>query len=213
MKTDVIVISSNGDNMEAVLGQVDALATYKALSPKNAMYLRLLAEETMALMRAITGDLEGKFWIEDRDGVFELHLKVVTLIDEEKRAQLLSASTTGKNEATRGFMGKIRAFFQPSAGAPVFATGFVGGARNRPTPIPESDVMKIVSQMEEGAEKPRHKIEFEVGEAVRVKDGPFTDFSGTVEEVNYEKNKLRVSVTIFGRATPVELEFSQVEKG
>ena len=92
-------------------------------------------------------------------------------------------------------------------------TGFVGGARNRPTPIPESDVMKIVSQMEEGAEKPRHKIEFEVGEAVRVKDGPFTDFSGTVEEVNYEKNKLRVSVTIFGRATPVELEFSQVEKG
>ena len=92
-------------------------------------------------------------------------------------------------------------------------TGFVGGARNRPTPIPESDVQKIVDQMQEGAERPRHKIEFEVGESVRVKDGPFTDFSGTVEEVNYEKNKLRVSVTIFGRATPVELEFSQVEKG
>lgn len=91
-------------------------------------------------------------------------------------------------------------------------TGFVGGARNRPTPIPESDVLKIVSQMQEGAEKPRHKVEFEVGESVRVKDGPFTDFSGNVEEVNYEKNKLRVSVTIFGRATPVELEFSQVEK-
>lgn len=91
-------------------------------------------------------------------------------------------------------------------------TGFVGGARNRPTPISEEEVMKIVNRMEEGAEKPRHKVEFEVGEYIRVKDGPFTDFNGTVEEVNYDKNKMRVSVTIFGRATPVELEFGQVEK-
>ena len=91
-------------------------------------------------------------------------------------------------------------------------TGFVGGAKNRPAPISEEDVQKIVSQMQEGTEKPRHKVEFVVGEYVRVKDGPFTDFNGTVEEVNYEKNKVRVSVTIFGRATPVELEFSQVEK-
>jgi transcriptional antiterminator NusG len=91
-------------------------------------------------------------------------------------------------------------------------TGFVGGAHNRPAPISEAEVMKIVNQMQEGAEKPRHKVEFQVGEYVRVKDGPFTDFNGTVEEVNYEKSKLRVSVTIFGRATPVELEFSQVEK-
>jgi transcription termination/antitermination protein NusG len=91
-------------------------------------------------------------------------------------------------------------------------TGFVGGAKNRPAPISEEDVQKIVNQMQEGTEKPRHKVEFEVGEYVRVKDGPFTDFNGTVEEVNYEKNKVRVSVTIFGRATPVELEFSQVEK-
>ena len=91
-------------------------------------------------------------------------------------------------------------------------TGFVGGAKNRPAPISEADVQKIVSQMQEGTEKPRHKVEFVAGEYVRVKDGPFTDFNGTVEEVNYEKNKVRVSVTIFGRATPVELEFSQVEK-
>ncbi|MBX9610098.1 MAG: transcription termination/antitermination protein NusG [Burkholderiales bacterium] len=91
-------------------------------------------------------------------------------------------------------------------------TGFVGGAKNRPAPISEEDVQKIVSQMQEGTDKPRHKVEFEVGEYVRVKDGPFTDFNGTVEEVNYEKNKVRVAVTIFGRATPVELEFSQVEK-
>lgn len=91
-------------------------------------------------------------------------------------------------------------------------TGFVGGAKNRPAPISDDEVAKILGQMEEGTEKPRHKVEFVVGEYVRVKDGPFTDFNGTVEEVNYEKNKVRVSVTIFGRATPVELEFSQVEK-
>ena len=91
-------------------------------------------------------------------------------------------------------------------------TGFVGGAKNRPVPISEEDVQKIVNQMQEGPDKPRHKVEFMVGEYIRVKEGPFADFNGTVEEVNYEKNKLRVSVTIFGRATPVELEFAQVEK-
>ena len=91
-------------------------------------------------------------------------------------------------------------------------TGFVGGAKNRPAPISEAEVQKIVSQMQEGTEKPRHKTEFMVGEYVRVKEGPFTDFNGSVEDVNYEKNRLRVSVVIFGRSTPVELEFGQVEK-
>ena len=91
-------------------------------------------------------------------------------------------------------------------------TGFVGGAKNRPAPISEAEVMKIVIQMQEGTEKPRHKVEFLVGEFVRVKDGPFTDFTGSVEDVNYEKSKVRVAVTIFGRSTPVELEFSQIEK-
>ncbi len=91
-------------------------------------------------------------------------------------------------------------------------TGFVGGARNRPAPISEAEVMKIVNQMQEGIDKPRPKVQWVVGELVRVKDGPFTDFNGAVEEVNYEKSKVRVSVTIFGRATPVELDFAQVEK-
>jgi transcriptional antiterminator NusG len=91
-------------------------------------------------------------------------------------------------------------------------TGFVGGAKNRPAPISEAEVQKIVSQMQDGADKPRHKVEFMVGELIRVKEGPFTDFNGSVEEVNYEKSKVRVSVTIFGRATPVELEFGQIEK-
>jgi transcription termination/antitermination protein NusG len=91
-------------------------------------------------------------------------------------------------------------------------TGFVGGARNRPAPISEAEVLKIVNQMQEGVDKPRPKVQWTVGEVVRVKDGPFTDFNGAVEEVNYEKSKVRVSVTIFGRATPVELDFAQVEK-
>ena len=91
-------------------------------------------------------------------------------------------------------------------------TGFIGGARNRPAPISDAEVAKIVNQMQEGVDKPKPKVEWTVGELVRVKDGPFTDFNGAVEEVNYEKSKVRVSVTIFGRATPVELDFAQVEK-
>jgi len=91
-------------------------------------------------------------------------------------------------------------------------TGFVGGTATKPTPISEKEVDKIMQQMQEGVEKPRPKTLFEIGEVVRVKEGPFTDFHGSVDDVNYEKSKLRVSVTIFGRATPVELEFGQVEK-
>ena len=91
-------------------------------------------------------------------------------------------------------------------------TGFVGGTANKPTPISEKEVEKIMQQMKEGVDKPRPKVLFEVGEMVRVKEGPFTDFNGSVEDVNYEKSKIRVSVTIFGRATPVELDFGQVEK-
>ena len=91
-------------------------------------------------------------------------------------------------------------------------TGFVGGSGNKPTPISEREVNDTMQQMQAGVEKPRPKVLFEVGELVRVKEGPFTDFNGSVESVNYEKSRLHVSVTIFGRATPVELEFSQVEK-
>ncbi|WBF65549.1 MAG: transcription termination/antitermination protein NusG [Candidatus Kinetoplastibacterium crithidii] len=91
-------------------------------------------------------------------------------------------------------------------------TGFLGGHGNKPTPIADSEIEKILAKMEEGFEKPRPKVLFEIGEIIRVKDGPFADFNGNVEEVNYEKNKIRVSVTIFGRSTPVELDFSQVEK-
>jgi transcriptional antiterminator NusG len=91
-------------------------------------------------------------------------------------------------------------------------TGFLGGTANRPSPLTQREVDEILLRMQEGYEKPRPKVLFEVGEMVRIKEPPFTDFNGNVEEVNYEKNRLRVSVTIFGRSTPVELEFSQVEK-
>lgn len=91
-------------------------------------------------------------------------------------------------------------------------TGFIGGTATRPTPISDKEVAKIMQQVQDGVEKPRPKVLFEVGEMVRIKEGPFADFNGNVEEVNYEKSRLHVSVTIFGRATPVELEFAHVEK-
>jgi transcriptional antiterminator NusG len=91
-------------------------------------------------------------------------------------------------------------------------TGFLGGSAMKPTPITAKEVQNIMQQMQAGVEKPRPKVLFEVGELVRVKDGPFTDFNGSVEDVNYDKSKIRVAVTIVGRSTPVELDFGQVEK-
>jgi transcriptional antiterminator NusG len=90
--------------------------------------------------------------------------------------------------------------------------GFIGGTSDKPAPISDAEATSILQRVEDGADKPRPKVLFEPGEVVRVIDGPFTDFNGVVEEVNYEKNRLRVSVLIFGRSTPVELEFTQVEK-
>ena len=90
--------------------------------------------------------------------------------------------------------------------------GFIGGTTDRPASISDAEANTILQRVEEGVDKPRPKIVFEPGEVVRVNDGPFTDFNGVVEEVNYEKSRLRVSVLIFGRSTPVELEFGQVEK-
>ena len=90
--------------------------------------------------------------------------------------------------------------------------GFIGGTTDKPVPISTAEANSILQRVEDGVDKPRPKILFEAGEVVRVTDGPFTDFNGVVEEVNYEKSRLRVSVLIFGRSTPVELEFTQVEK-
>ena len=91
--------------------------------------------------------------------------------------------------------------------------GFIGGKAEKPAPITQGEVDEIMNRLEETVDKPAHKTIYEPGELVRVTDGPFNDFTGTVEEVNYDKSRVRVAVSIFGRSTPVELEFSQVEKG
>ena len=111
MRTDVIVVSSRGRQMEKALDQVEKVAAYKELSAKGALQLRLLTEEMMSMMRAITGETEGEFWIEDEDGLFQLHLRVKTRMNSEKRDQLLSASSTGKNESAKGLMGRLKDFF------------------------------------------------------------------------------------------------------
>lgn len=119
MKTDVIRVSSEGDQIDEALVQVEKVAAYKGLSHKNSLHLRLLAEEMLCLMRAITYQTEGLFWINDEDDVYELHLKVATNVDFEQREKLLEVASSGKNEAAKGFMGKIRSFFDPIAGLPL----------------------------------------------------------------------------------------------
>ena len=111
MISDVITVSSSGSRMEAALAEVGKVAAYKELPPKKALHLRLLAEEMMQMMRSITGETEGQFWIEDEHGEYQLHLQVATRLSTEKREQLLSVSASGKNESARGIMGRLREFF------------------------------------------------------------------------------------------------------
>ena len=119
MKSDVIKVSSREDRTDLVLDQAARVAFVQKLSHKSALHLRLLSEEMMCMMRAIAGDVDGEFWIENKGPVYELHLRCNTFMDDYKRRQLLSASSSGKNEAERGFMGKLRAFFEPAEGAPL----------------------------------------------------------------------------------------------
>jgi len=110
MKTDVIRVSSRGSQIETALQQAVLVAEYKQLPPKNALHLRLLTEEMMGMMRSITGETEGEFWIEDKDGEYQLHLRVQTSMNSVKREKLLSVSSSGKNESARGLMGRLRNF-------------------------------------------------------------------------------------------------------
>jgi len=121
MRSDIITVSSRGAYTGAALAQAEKVAAYKELSAKNTLHLRLLTEELMGMMRSITGEPEGKFWIEDQNHVYELHLQVVTRMDSEKRDQLLSAASSGKNESARGLMGRLRDFFDRGADADVAA--------------------------------------------------------------------------------------------
>ena len=108
MISDIIAITSSGENLNAALDLYRKVAAYSDLSPKGALHLRLLAEEMLSMMRSITGEVSGKFWIEAEDGEY---LLVNAALTKEKREELLNASTSGKNEATRSFMGRIRDFF------------------------------------------------------------------------------------------------------
>lgn len=120
MKTDVIIVTGSDETTEAALAQADKIAAYKDLSPKSALHLRLLVEEVMGMMRSITGETRGEFWIEEKDTEFQIHLRVDTAMSFEKREKLLSASTTGKNEAAKGLMGRLRNLFEqgePETGA------------------------------------------------------------------------------------------------
>ena len=127
MKTDVILVSSRGNHIDTALEQAEKVAAYKGLSPKNTIHLRLLTEEMMGMMRSITGETEGKFWIEDEDDVYQLHLLVEVRLDYEKREKLIAASTSGVNEAAKGLMGKIRTFFDVSEDVGVSSAFFMPG--------------------------------------------------------------------------------------
>ncbi len=120
MKTDVVVVSSKGRKMDAALAQTEKVAQYKELTHKQALHLRLLAEEMMSMMGSIAGEVEGDFWIEDDEGTYKLHLQVQTDMDASQRKQLVSVASSGQNEAHRGLMGKLRAFFEPDDDLPVF---------------------------------------------------------------------------------------------
>ena len=115
MKSDVVTVYSSGKHLEQGLNQVEAVAEYKKLTKRSRLILRLLAEETLGMMRSITGEQKGEFWIEDSQGEYQIHLVVDTVMDSQKREELLEASTSGRNEAARGLMGTLRDLFERSA--------------------------------------------------------------------------------------------------
>ena len=112
MKSDVIVVNSSGKGMEEALREAEAVSAYKKLDPKECLHLRLLSEEMMGLMRSLTGEKEALFWIEDTNGQYELHLKTMTMMNSEKRKKLLESSTSGKNSAATGILGKLKDVFE-----------------------------------------------------------------------------------------------------
>ena len=114
MITDIITVTGTDEALASALEQAEKFAAYKELDPRDTLHLRLLTEEMMGMMRSITGENTGSFWIEDKDGEFLLHLKVATRMNSEKREKLLSAATTGRNESAKGLMGKLRDFFDRS---------------------------------------------------------------------------------------------------
>ena len=112
MKSDEIIVGSSGRGLEEALNETEAVAVYKGLTKKDGLHLRLLTEEMMGMLRAVTGETEAVFWIDDVRNNFRLHLKTDTVMDPQKREALLSASTSGRNQAARGIVGKLRDIFE-----------------------------------------------------------------------------------------------------
>ena len=128
MKSDMIHVTSSGEGIALALQQAESVAVYKSLPSKDGLHLRLLAEEMMGMMRALAGDQEADFWIEDEDGVFRMHLKAQVQMNTDLREKLLSASTSGKNAAAKGVSGKIRDLFsrmlEGAGDVDAYAAGF-----------------------------------------------------------------------------------------
>ena len=162
MKTDVITISNDGCGMEDALAQAEKVAQYKNLQSKDALHLRLLSEEMLGMMQSITGEKEGCFWIEDQDNEFRLHLQVETQMDFVKQENLLAASTSGRNEAAKGFMGRIRTFFNPldwtNAPVPVSAET-MGSTYSWSMSSYRQMVMEGMEQEQEGAKEAWDELE------------------------------------------------------
>lgn len=134
MRTDIIHVTSEGTGIADALAQVEAVAVYKSLPAKSMMHLRLLTEEMMGMVRALTGEREADFWIEDEDGVYQLHLKTETPVNAVMREKLLEVSTSGQNKAAKGVMGKLRDLFERALEPdgtgrdPMLASGMLAGA-------------------------------------------------------------------------------------
>ena len=134
MKTDIIHVTSEGDGIAQALAQVEAVAVYKSLPAKSTMHLRLLTEEMMGMVRALTGESEADFWIEDEDGVYQLHLKTDAAVSTVMREKLMEVSTSGQNKEAKGVMGKLRELFERSLEPtgigrdPLLANGMAVGA-------------------------------------------------------------------------------------
>ena len=168
MKTDIVRIG-NEDALQLALREASRASVYNELSARSALHLQLLTEEVMGMIRSIAGDPAGEFWIESEAGVFQLHLKVETSMDDKKRQQLLSASSTGKNEATRSFMGKLRAVFEFICGNgddALFANPLMmgDGARMYGTMVwsmkeYEQSVRQLLGEKREGAEEAWDELE------------------------------------------------------
>ena len=165
MKSDVIVVTNDEKSVEKVLEQVNKVSVYKELSDKDALHLRLLAEEMMSMINSIAGNVKGKFWIEDEDGVYQLHLEAETDMDAEKRKQLISASTSGQNDANRSLMGKLRAFFEPEDDFPVFYDAVMSpmndiyGDMAWSMRVYREQVMQYMKQKREGAAEAWDELE------------------------------------------------------